>query len=236
MLKSLAKYAPNAIYALADTAPYTARKQLEMDKELYPEYYALDRANQLAGSQNELDIARGTGSELAAEAGRLQEVIDPEFYKSRAIVGDAINKYLGSYDPYKLSETEVAQIQRGLGATGGSMAPSAMNTIKNAQTFGNAATQRWQNFGNALAQASSALPALKTGFSGFEVATRRALSPLPANSTTAIGTNFGFGNNTLNAISANNQTKISKAKDTFDKIQSGTQSFSNVLSGVGSLI
>lgn len=229
MLQALAQYAPDAIYAINDTAPDTARTQLAIDKELYPQYYELDRQNQLQGSKNELEIAKGTGAELADQATALQQKVDPEFYKSRALVSDAIGKYLGSYDPSTLSPTEMAQIERGIGREG-PVTPSAMNTIKNAQTFGDKATQRWQNFGNAVTQAASALPALKTGFTGFEVATKRALSPLPANSTTAIGTNYGFANNVTNEIGANQRAALAKKKDVFDKINSATQSFNNVAS------
>lgn len=234
MLTALAAYAPDAIRAINTTAPDTARTQLAIDQELYPQYYALDRTNQLQGSQNELDIANGTGSKLTDAAVALQAKVDPEFYKSKAIIGDAINKYIGNYDPNNLSETELEGIRRGLGREG-PVSDSALNTVKNAQVFNNAGTQRWQNFGNAIAQAGSVLPALKNGFSGFEVATRRALSPLPSNSTTAIGNNFGFANNTLNQIGANQRLAESKKKDTMDMIIGGTQAFANIGAGIGGI-
>lgn len=235
MLLALSRYAPDAIRAINSTVPDTARTQLAVDKEMYPEYYALDRQNQLAGSQNELDIATGTGAKLAEQAGKLQEVVDPEFYKSRAVVGEGINKLLGGYDPYKLNDSEVEQINRGL-AREGPVSQSNMNTIKNAQVFGDKGTERWKNFSTALTQAGSILPTLKSGFSGFEAATRRALSPLPANSSQAINTNFGFANNTLNEIGQNQRLAESKKKDTMDMVVQGTQAFSNIASGVGSFM
>lgn len=235
MLTALSRYAPDAIRAINSTAPDTARTQLAIDQELYPQYYELDRQNQLQGSRNELEIAKGTGADLADQASVLQEKIDPEFYKSRAIVGDAIKKQLGDYNPYELSPTEMSEIERGL-AREGPVTPSALNTVKNAQVYGDRGQQRWQNFGNAVAQAASALPALKTGFTGFEVATKRALSPLPANSTTALNTNYGFANNTMSEIGANQRAALAKKKDTMDLIQGGASAFGSVAGGVGSLI
>lgn len=220
MLQALAAYAPAAIRAINATTPDTARTQLAIDQEMYPQYYELDRQNQLQGSRNELEIARGSGSDLVDQANVLQQKVDPEFYKSRATIGDAIERLIGGYDPNQLSPTELAQIERGL-AREGPVAPSAMNTIKNAQTFGAAGEQRRQNFSNVLAQAASALPALKQGFTGFEVATKRALSPLPANSTTAIGTNYGFANNVTSEIGANQRASLAKKKDMLDKVQQG---------------
>ena len=158
MLVALSRYAPDAIRAINTTAPDTARTQLAIDKEISPEYLALDRANQLAASQNELDIANGTGSKLVDAANALQAKVDPEYYKSRAAIGNAIDQYLSSYDPTKLSPTEEREISQGL-AREGPVTPSAMNTVRNAAAYGSAGTNRWQNFGNAIANASTALPA-----------------------------------------------------------------------------
>lgn len=235
MLDALAKYAPDAIRAIASTTPDTARQQYAIDKELYPQYYELDRQNQLQGSRNELEIARGTGSELAGEADRLQRQIDPEFYKSRGVVSNAIDKLIGGYDPNQLSPSEMSQIERGL-AREGPVAPSALNTVRNAQVYGDRGNQRWQNFSNAIAQAGSVLPALKTGFSGFEVATRRALSPLPTNSTTAIGTNFGFANNLTTQIGENQRASLAKKKDTMDMVSGIAGAAGSVAGGVGAMM
>lgn len=263
MLKALTENAPAAIRAIADTMPYTAGKTMDISEAISPRETALQRniyrdygpemnrigaqiagENELAAREADVRAIAGPGKQLVSQANELQAVSDPEFYKNRAAIGQAIDKYLSSYSPTELSPTEMAQISRGIGATGGTVTPSAMNTIKNAQTFGDAGTRRWQNFGNAVAQASSALPALRSGINAFEVATGRPLvsntgesrlaTPVQINPTSAMDTNFGFANNTLNQIGANQRAAIAKQKDTLDQVLSATQSFGNIVGGVGS--
>lgn len=258
MLKALQQFAPDAIRAMADTAPYTAQKTMDISKSIAPQEAALQRdiyrdygpemnkigaeisaANQLAAREADVKAISGPGRALVKEADAQQRELDPEFYKNRATIAQALEKFLGSYSPTEMTGSEMAQIQRGIGATGGMTTPSAMNTIKNAQTFGDAGTRRWQNFGQAVMGASSALPALRSGINAFEVATGRPLSsntgdarlqgPAQYNPTSAMDTNFGFANNTLNQIGANQRAQIAKQKDGFDKVLSATQSFGNVV-------
>ena len=236
MLQALSLYAPDAIKALNSTATGTAQAQLAADQATNQGYQDLNTANQMQAGRNELALATGTGSQLVDAANALQQKVDPEYYANRAEVGKAIDTYLNSYDPTKLSPTEEREIQQGLDRQSGPVSASAMNTIRNAAGYGSAGTQRWQNFGNAITQASTALPALKTGYTGFEVATQRALQPTTNAGQTALGNNFGFANNTLNQIGANQRLVQSQKKSLMDNIVQGTQAFNNVASGVGSII
>jgi hypothetical protein len=168
----------------------------------------------------------------------LQRTLDPEFYRQRAATSAALDKYLSSYAPDQLTGSELEQINRGISGRSAPMTASALNTVKNAQTFGDAATKRWQNFGNAVVQASSALPGLRSGMSGFEIATRRPLTsnsgearlstPQSIDAQAAFNTNFGFANNALNNIAASQQASIGKR-------QSGLDIFKGVAGGIGSL-
>lgn len=261
MLQALAQYAPDAIRAISNTTPETAQKQLEVQRLTAPGYADLqnqiyrdygpeanrigsdiNRANQLAASQTELDIARGPGRELNAQALDLQKQLDPEYYQTRGLINDAISKYLGSYSPTELSGSELEQISRGIAQTDGIGTPSNLRTIKNAQTFGDAGTKRWQNFGDAIIKASSALPGFKSGMSGFEIATRRPLqsntgegrlsSPNAIDATSAFNTNFGFANQALGEIGANQRTAMNKRKSLLDNIGAGAGIFSNVTGGL----
>lgn len=263
MLNALEKYAPAALRAMADTAPYTAQKTMDINRTIAPQEAALQNevyakygpeanrigseiaaANQLRAREADVAAIAGPGRDLVGQADELQQIVDPEAYKSRAIVGSALEKFLATYDPSQLSPTELSQIERGIGREG-PVTPSAMNTIKNAARYGDAATKRWQNFGNAVAMASSALPNLKSGINAFEVATGRPLTsnsgdarlstPQQVSPTSAMDTNFGFANNTLNQIGANQRSQIAKQKDTMDMVLQGTQAFGNVMSGVGSM-
>lgn len=264
MLVALAAYAPDAIKAIAATTPGTAQTALDVQRMTAPGYaelqnqitrdygpeaakigQELNRQNQLAATAAEADILEGPGQRLISGARQAQEAIDPEFYRSRATISDALNKYLTSYSPTELTDSEIEQINRGIASREGPMTPSALKTVRNAQTFGNALTNRWQNFGNAVVQASSALPGLKSGLTGFEIATRRPLlsntgearlsSPTPIDATTALNTNFGFANTALNNIGQLANTRLAKNKDTMDLVLQGTEAFKNVGQGVGAV-
>ena len=268
MLQSLAAYAPDAIRAISGTQEGTARDLLASQQATAPGYAELqnqitrdygpeasrigneiNRSNQLAASQTEADILAGPGQDLISGAIEAQQQVDPEFYSSRASVGDAINKYLSSYSPTELTGSELEQINRGISAREGPVTPSALRTVKNAATFGNAATQRWQNFGNAVMQASSALPSLKSGMSGFEVATRRPLvsnvgenrlsSPEAISATSALNNNFGFANNALNQIGAFGLGYQQKWKDFADVNSQASKSageYVNAVKGIAGMM
>ena len=264
MLQSLAAYAPAAIKAISATAPGTAQDTLAAQQAVAPGYAALQ--NQISGqygpeaarigvnlnditqkgaAQTELDLARGPGDQLVNQALLEQHKLDPEYYKSRALVSDALNKYLTSYDPNKLTGSELEQINRGISGREGPLTPSALNTVKNAQTFGNAATQRWQNFGNAVAQGASMLPGFKSGLTGFEIATRRPLTsnvgtdrlstPAAISSADAMANNFGFANNTLNQIGGLARGYQSKWKDFADINSQAAQSAQGYTSAVSNI-
>ncbi len=205
-MAALAQYAPDAIRAIAGTTPGTATQMAAADAAVAPTYNSLYNSGQLASAGTEAAIAGGPGQASVAAADKAQQTLDPQYYQSRNTVNDALNKYLTSYDPTKLTPTEEAQITRGVNATSGSVTPSNMQTIKNAQTFGQAGTQRWQNFGQALTNAAGVLPALKSGLNGFNIATQRGANPggsgTSGTGAGAASTNFGFANNSLGNISA----------------------------------
>ncbi len=264
MLRALEMYGPNAIRAMTDVAPYIANttqdisesiapRQARLETDLYRDFGPelnqigsdINRQNQLAASELEGEIAAGPGKELVTQADTLQRQLDPEYYANRATIGKAVESYLGSMSPSDLTPTEMEQINRGISQRQGAIPDSARSTIRNAQTFGDALMKKQQNFGNAITQASSALPGLKSGITGFEVATRRPLysntgenrlsSPAPTSAAGAMDQNFGFANNVLSNIGANQRTSINKQKDIFDKVSSATSSFGNVVGGVAGM-
>lgn len=223
LFKYLAQYAPDAIRAISGTTPELAETELGIDEsqrgrinELYrqQEQGALDTEAALAGSS-------AAGS-LVGAADKYQRQLDPEYYASRALMGDALKTYLTSYDPTKLSPTEEAQITRGIGATSGSLTPSNMNTVRNAMTFGDRGTERWKNFGDAILKASSAMPQLRSGLIGFNIGTSRGNATGKDYSGNAAGTGFGFASSALGDMAGVNQASIQKRKDTFDKMSEST--------------
>lgn len=207
MFQALQKYAPDAISSINKQTPETAASQLASEKAVAPGYS---------------ELAQG----LVSDADKYQRQLDPEFYAARAQVGKALEKYLGSYDPTSLTPTEEAQIARGIGATGGNLMPSQMNTIRNAQTFGSAGTQRWKNFGEAVTNAAQASQGLKSGLQGFQIGNNGARNA----ANNALNANFGFSTSALGDIAGNTQARIQKAKDPWDKIKAGSPS--SVLGGI----
>lgn len=235
IFKNLERYAPDAIAAIAGTLPKTSQAQLAAEQTVEPGYENLYRANQLNAAQTEADVVNGPGASLVSAADKYQRQLDPEYYSGRGLVSDALKTYLSSYDPTKLTPTEEAQISRGIGATGGNLTPSAMQTIRNAQTFGSAGTERWKNFGEAVSRAASAIPSLKSGISGFDVArTRGTDTGARQASQNALGSNFGFSNNALSNITSTNTQREQKRKDLWDQILAGVQAYQGVGQGTKS--
>lgn len=206
MFAALQKYAPEALTSINQGIPQTAGSQLQAQQSVAAGYDQL-------GQQN------------VTNADKYQRQVDPEFYKQQGAISDALGKYLGSYSPTELSPTELAQISRGINATTGPVTPSNMNTIKNAQVFGEAGTNRWKNFGDAVQRAAGVLPTLKSGINGFQVANTGAGATAANNaSNNALQANFGFSTSALGDIAGNTQAQIQKSKDYWDKLKAGSPS------------
>lgn len=232
LLTSLARYAPQAIQAISKEAPGIASAVSGVDVAQAPIYAGLYNQAQLAGAGAEAAVAEGPGQRLVTAADKYQRQVDPEAYAGRAAVGQALDKYLSSYDPTRLTPTEEAQISRGIGSVGGSITPSAMQTIRNAQTFGSAGIDRWKNFGDAVSRAAAVLPNLRSGINAFNVATQRG-SQETGQGQFAVGQGMGFAQSALGDLGATQRTAMNKKKDTMDMVLAGTQAFANIGQGVG---
>lgn len=195
MLQAFQKHGPAMVQAMTGVMPDAAwqeflakqrvalpEAQLQADvyRQVAPELNRvgaeIDRANQLAASQNELDLVNGTGGELVEGADRLQRLLDPEFYKNRSTISEGIEKLFAGMDPNSLTETERENVARGLARTNGSVPTSTATTVENAMTFGNELTNKRNNFAAILAQAAQALPQTRSGIDAFNVATKRSVA------------------------------------------------------------
>lgn len=212
MFGALQQYAPQALTAINQGIPQTAQSQLAAQQGVASGYDELGQRN-------------------VTNADKYQRQVDPEYYKQMSAISDALGKYLGSYSPTELSPTELAQISRGINATTGPVTPSNMNTIKNAQVFGDAGTNRWKNFGDAVQRAASVLPTLRSGINGFQVAnTGAGATAANAASNNALNANFGFSTSALGDIAGNTQAQIQRSKDYWDKLKAGSPS--SMLGGI----
>jgi hypothetical protein len=110
--------------------------------------------------------------------------------------------------------------------------------------FGDRLTQKQNNFGNILAQVTQELPALRSGLTGFEIGTRRPLqSNTGTNQFTGVTQGAGqqanqFGSQFLNntgQFAGSFQRGEQNQPTVYDKIQSGSKSFGNVLGGLAGM-
>ena len=255
VLKAMQENMPGVIRAITKEQPYVAGVQAETDaavspiyaksqRDLYDTYgrdinrigAEIETDNQLAASEREKKIAQQSGGDLVKLADEFQRMLDPEFYAGRKVVGDAQNRLINSMDPTQLSPTERAEVERAIGRSGAVNPNDAQGTVANAAQFGTALAQKQANFGNVVNQVAQTLPATRSGMSGFEIATRRALGPNSGDAKfTGTQQNTGqnawqTGNNVFNQAANLQAIKNQKSKDTMDMVLQGTQAFSNVAS------
>ena len=173
-----------------------AQSELEAAKAFVPQYgqLASDEAYREAMSEagKQVDVLRGPGGQLIDEAFAKSRQVDPEFYGRRAQTGAMLGDLLRSFaapgtvsadNPFgtftgELSGSERAEIERSLaqnrarsGSIGGPMAMS--DVVANAMMFGQGVQNRRDALGRALGQATSFLPASRSGFDPFQVAMGR---------------------------------------------------------------
>lgn len=249
VLAAIREKYPDAIKAVNTTLLPTAQAQLAADQAVSPGYAKLnmdlynqfgpeaartaaniDDITQKAASQRELELAQGTGRQLVTEADLAQKQLDPEYYAQRAAMSEAMTKYLKASDP-SLTENEREEIRRGIGRTSTNPS-SAIDTASNAMQFGEKGREKVNMFGDAISRIAAAVPAMKSGISGFEVATRRNIGSNTGDSkvgqaTTNAGDNtYQFANNFLNTAGNIQQQRMSQQK-------SGMQNASEIVGMVG---
>lgn len=256
ILKAIERYYPGAIQAVNTTVGPTAQAQLAADKAVSPEYAKINQdiysqygpqeaatnaqiqdIMDKAASERELALAQDTGRELVGEADRAQRALDPEAYKARGEISNAITKYLGASDP-TLTEAENEAIRRGIGRT--SFNPqSAIDTAGAAQQFGEKFREKTALFGDAISRVAAAIPAMQSGISGFEVATRRAVSnpntPRTPTATQNAGNNtYDYAGNFLNTAGSIQQARMAKQKSALDSIGQGMEVGGRFIGAIGS--
>ncbi len=256
IFQDLQQYAPAALKALqpsvndqaiaqahtdAAVAPITAQSNLDLYKQFSPELNAIgaanDAANQKAASATELGLVKGTGGELANEALKLQQGIDPEYFKQRAALSGGFDQLLGGMDPNKLSGSEQAETGRAASRTLG-FTPSAGNTTANAMTFGHELQNKQSRFSDTLSKLSAALPSLTSGISGFQAATKRSVSPnagagmLGPGATNTGQQGWNFLNNGLNVASQAELQREGQRKSLMDQVSQGMGIGGQFLGGI----
>ena len=180
---------PDAMGQLAaDTATTGPRLALQeaLQRQYGPIFDTLNSESNLrksmANASNDATVLAGPGQELIRQALAAAKMADPEYYASRAQTSDSLSKLLQQTTANLgtgLSATERDEVGRGLALDnsrrGTANAPSQLNTVANAMSFGAAGTARENDRQNQLAKAIAAstafLPAAKSGVDVFQVAT-----------------------------------------------------------------
>jgi hypothetical protein len=249
--RNFATYYPTIANTVNNSIQGTAQAQLAADKAVSPEYAALqqqlystygpeaaktgitiDDLTQKAASARELNIAQTTGRGLVTEADLAQRKLDPEYYAQREGLSGAITKYLNANDP-SLTETEREEMRRGMGTTSTSSS-SAIDTAGKALQFGKAGQAKAQAYGNVITNVANAVPAMRSGISGFQVATGRQASPTTGAGNvgqvqTGTGSNtYGLASNFLGGATSTQQTRMGQQQSGLQYAQGITGSMGNV--------
>lgn len=180
---------PDAMGQLAaDTATTGPRLALQeaLQRQYGPIFDQLNSESNLrksmANASNDATVLAGPGQELIRQALAAAKMADPEYYATRAQTSDSLSKLLQQTTANLgtgLSATERDEVGRGLALEnsrrGTANAPSQLQTVSNAMSFGAAGTARENDRQNQLAKAIASstafLPAAKSGVDVFQVAT-----------------------------------------------------------------
>jgi hypothetical protein len=250
--------------AMQELARRKAAQQFGLAQQYVPEYgqLASDEAYRTAmrDTGQQVDVLRGPGGELISEAYAAAQGVDPEFYRQRAQTGSGLSDLLRSmydertlkggdkYDESRpqgyftgnLSGGEREEINRSLNQqatqAGNLNVPSMGNVVANAMTYGNAMQNRRNAFGQALQQATSFLPASRSGFDPMQVALGRPSTTLPTTfsqpnmQTNTSGQSGNFMNNTFGAAGQSAGFKANQPS-WLDRIGQGV----NVAGNIGKL-
>lgn len=206
---------------------------LPIQTELYRQYGPqlnkiasdIDRQNAMAGAQTDADLANGVGGQNVLAADRLQRTLDPEFYQNRAQIGAGQSALLSSVDPTRMTGGELENVARGLGRSGQSLIPGNAGALNSAFNFGNALSAKQDRYSQYLAQASAGLNSLRSGMSGFGIATNK---PIGQNAGQGIFGNgfqqgagqqaYQTGNNLMSGVFGNQQRQYESALDKSGKV------------------
>lgn len=259
MMQALTQYLPGLVgatnpliaptaqaQAAADTsvAPLYAQGQLDLLKQFGPDMSRIgseiSRADQLAASETEKQIAQGPGRDLVTSAADLQALLDPEWNATKAAVGKGLGDYLNALgDPNSMTPSEREEVSRGVASQGFKNPNSATDALASAEKFGSALKAKQDRFGNAMTMVAGALPNLRSGYSGFEVATKRALTPNVGQAQmTTIPMNTGNNVwNSQNALMGNisqfQNTRLGNQRSTLDQVGQGVNIGGSLIGSIG---
>lgn len=196
-IQRIQAYLPEFLQVYYDQLPEAAQAQLAADmavapgyaqlgSQLYgqymPEYAAVGRGelakDALAAARTEYDIARGSGSDLAQLAMRLQRAEDQPYYDARDLIAGGLSDWFAGQNPNALSGAERAEMEKTTARQVG-YNPSAMNFAAGAMNTGQALQEKQGRFADNVSRLSSAVKPLQSGLDMTKIATGRSTASNP---------------------------------------------------------
>jgi len=250
-LQALIQYLPGLSKVFNEQLLPTEQANLATQQAIAPGQQALDTqlygtygpqiakiSSDIAAQQTTRDASTlaGPGQDLARAAVSAQQIADPEYYRTRALLGQKTNDLLNSIDVNGLSGSERAEVERRLNQEaqqGGSPdISSGIKTAQNAVTFGSALQSKRNALGQAIGEATNFLPTAKSGVDVFQQVTGRpSLGPAAAQPTSAkpVGSTASnltsqlFGN--IGDTQAQTQDLMAARKTTDQRVNAAIGSF-----------
>lgn len=248
---------PQALAKLAAqqaTSRGTDQLMLDLYKEFGPQLNKvgsdIQRQNQLAQAQTDLDVLNGPGQATVKSALETAKIYDPEYFSTRELSANRLKDLLTSINLGSgLNETERMEIERSQaqeGARRGTYnAPSNLDSISNAMQFGQAGNARSQqnrsNLSSAISLATASLPSFKSGVDTYQIATGKSSVPnaganqfggitSPTNNAAELGQGLLSNSTALNTTQMNIDAN---KKDWADYLNQVTSSISDLGSVAG---
>lgn len=183
----MSQLAPQMAANMAPAIGTIANEQLRAAQRVSPAYAKL-----------QMDLLNTYGPQIAAAELEQNKIADPEYYALRELESGKTFDLLNAMDPTRLSGSEQAEVERGLNRmnvnTGTANAPSQLNTVKNAMTFGSALQDKQGRFAQALGTATGALPNFKSDINKFNTEFSKTVGQDPsANSASGQFTEYVGG-------------------------------------------
>ena len=196
VLQAYQQYLPGLANAAAKSIPKIDQATLKSSQQTSPQYAALqqqllaqfgpqagavgdliNRNSAMSGAQSDLGILNGPGEGIVRQGQDLARIADPEYYKNRELLSGGLEKLIGGQDPNVLTGGELTAATRGLNMIPGGVNPagnpSMTTAIANAGVYGDALSQKRNQYSQALQTATGAAPALKSGTDTFQQALGR---------------------------------------------------------------
>lgn len=252
------KVGPDLFAAVSATEKAQAQSDFDSAKQFGPQYAQLQTELQdkygplLAASQAKSTAVSGNaaaeleqqlikqyGPDTAKAILATVQAADPNGTAAREKIKGLFDTYTQSLSP-ELNGSERAEINRSLAQQNPYQTGSQLETIRNAQTFGDAGTKKLAAFGEGAARAASLLPAVSSGINPFSVSTLGRDSTNTSASIVDKLTNKGF-NDSGTAMGVNNTNQLfglqnqANAIDASNKDRGFLQAWTRFTQGLGNL-